>query len=137
MSFIRVVRYGQPVDPDLFVDLGPSVGRTSHTRLQGGSRSLIAGELVSGESGNSAQRAHAEAKKRRLAAKRAAEVDGRQSDRRILDAVVRCGSQSRAAEAECVSLSFVSHALGRLVAIGDPVAIKWSKRGRIPPRRQP
>jgi hypothetical protein len=71
---MAVLRFSSPGLSTEFRDLGPSVGRTSHTRLQGGNRTLIAGELVSGESGNSAQRAHAEAKKRRLAAKRAAEL---------------------------------------------------------------
>jgi hypothetical protein len=32
MSVIRIVRQGHPVDPSLFVDLGPCVGRRTFTR---------------------------------------------------------------------------------------------------------
>lgn len=32
MSFLRVVRQGQPIDPALFVDLGPATGRITHSR---------------------------------------------------------------------------------------------------------
>lgn len=32
MAHLRIVRYGHPVDPSQFVDLGPSVGRVTHTR---------------------------------------------------------------------------------------------------------
>jgi hypothetical protein len=62
---MSVLRFSSPGLSTEFRDLGPSVGRTSHTRLQGGNRTLIAGELVSGESGNATQQRHAEMKRSR------------------------------------------------------------------------
>lgn len=74
MSFIRLASPGQPTRT---VDLGPAYGRTSHTRIHGGNRSIIAGELVSGASGDATQQRHAEMKRIRLksqATERQAEV---------------------------------------------------------------
>lgn len=44
MAFLRVVRQGHPINPDLFVDLGPSVGRRVHTR-----GAVFGGEMVTGQ----------------------------------------------------------------------------------------
>jgi hypothetical protein len=103
MSFLRIVRQGHPVDPSLFVDLGPSVGRRTFTRgaVYGGTL------VVGGPRGRTVdqQRAAEEVTRNAEAARRyyernRAEVLERQRARRAA-AKPPCGKWIILARAEC------------------------------------